>query len=155
VKWVVALAVVLLLLLFIKRGQKKSGSAGPGAGHPQSPATGRKLQNLKALEGAVCIFEEGDDVLKGRLVQVEESSGAFLFQVQVLRAEGLSDSREERIHLEATPNQLEQTGKLIHCRQTHWRLFFARDLIEKVEQLGRSRTDIKAIKRVLLEHQMK
>jgi len=155
VKWVIALALVLLFLLFLRRNQKKSTSQTPQTGPPKPPSEHRKIQTLKALEGSVCIFEEGASVFKVRLVQIQETSGALLFALQILRAEGLSDSRDERIHLEATPNQLEQTGKVLHSRQAHWRLFFSRDLIEKVEQLGRSGTDIKAIKRVLLEHQMK
>lgn len=154
-KWVIALTVVLLLLLVLKRSQRKSSGPTLRLAPSQTPASGRKLENLRPLEGAVCMYEEGAYVLKGRLVQVHEASGSIHLTVQVLRARGLSDSPDERMHLEASPNLLDHTGQVLHSRQTHWRLFFDRALIEKVEELGRSGTDLKAIKRVLLEHQMK
>ena len=155
VKWLIALPVVLLLLLVLRRSQKKSSEPSLRLSRPQAPATGRKLQNLRLLEGAACIYEEGAYVLKGRLVQVQESSGSLHFMVQVLRAQGLSDSPDERMHLEASPNLLDHEGQLLHSRQTHWRLFFDRALIERVEEMGRAGVEIKGIKRVLLEHQMK
>lgn len=155
VKWLVALPVVLLLLLVMRRSQKKSSEPALRLSRPPAPAADRKVENFRLLEGAACIYEEGAYVLKGRLVQVQDSSGSLHFTVQVLRAQGLSDSPDERMHLEASRNLVDHTGQVLHSRQTHWRLYFDRALIERVEEMGRSGADLKGIKRVLLEHQMK
>lgn len=151
-KWVLALSVVLLVLLLLKRRSQRSSQPAP---RPAQRLPDSKLRSLKLLEGAVCIYEEGTSVLKGRFLQVEEHSGRLVFVVQTLRAEGLSDLPEERLNLEAPPASVDVSSQLVHARQTHWRLYFQKDLIEKVLELGRSRADMKAIKRVLLEHQMK
>lgn len=155
VTWTVALAVVIVLLLVARRKRSSAAPASLRQNPTERPASDRKFASLKALEGAACIYEEGAYILSGRLVQAEESGSDFLLAVKILRAEGLSDFPEERIHLGVSKNQLDVKEKFLHSRQTNWRLFFDRDLIATVLSFGRSGTDHKAIKRVLLEHQMK
>ena len=150
--WILALGAIVLVVLLLARRRRK---AGPGARPAPPPPANRRPQDLKPLEGAVCIHEEGNTVLKARLLQVEESGERVMFTLQFLRAEGLTEIPDESFHLEATWSHLTHSSKLIHATYAGWKLFFDRQLIQKVQELGLAHTDIKAIKRVLLEHQMK
>ena len=151
-KWLLAIGAFALLLLLLRRNRPPNKP--PDTAHARSSGMGHRLQEQKAREGATCIFEEGLTILKARLIQVEESASGPMFTLQVLRAEGLSVVPEERIHLEATWAQLDSFAKLLHATQSHWRLYFDRDVIQKVQDLGQSGAELKSIKRVLLEHQM-
>lgn len=150
--WIVVLGAVMLVLLFISRRRSK---AGPQAKPSPSPTAHRRPQDLKPLEGAVCIYEQGSTVLKARLLQAEELGERIMFTLQVLRADGLTEVPDERIHLEATWNHLTHSNRLIHATYAGWKLFLDKNLVQKVQDLAGAGTDQKSIKRVLLEQQMK
>jgi hypothetical protein len=154
-KWVLGLLVVLLVLLALRRSQRKAQGAAPDSSRAPDPSRNRRLQELKSVEGAICIYEEGALVAKGRLLQIREMGTDVVFVVQGLRSQGLPDLPDERLNLEVSWTHLDFSGQLVHSHRTHWRLYFDRGLIEQVTQLGLSAADIKTIKRVLLEHQMK
>jgi hypothetical protein len=151
--WVLVLGAVAILALLLLRRRTKSAPAAKVAPHAAGPV--RRIQDLKAFEGSLCIYEEGATVLRGRLQQVDEGTGGLVFRVQVLRAEGLSDIKEDHLNLETSWTSLGYSSKLIHAHYTNWKLFFDKDLVQKVLDLGQSSTDSKAIRRTLLEHQMK
>lgn len=151
--WVLVLGMVALVALLVMKRRSKAESVAKA--NPRPVAPNRRLQDLKLMEGAVCVYEEGNTVLKTRLAQVEESQAGVMLALQVLRAEGLSDVKEDRVHLEAPWSGLESSTRLIHARYAHWRLFFDKPLVQKVIDLGLAGTDLKAIKRAILEHQMK
>lgn len=151
--WVLVLGMVALVALLVLR--RRSRAEAVAKANPRTIAPNRRLQELKLLEGAVCVYEEGNTVLKTRLAQVEESQAGVMLALQVLRAEGLSDVKEEKVHLEAPWSSLESSTRLIHARYAHWKLFFDKPLVQKVMELGLAGTDMKTIKRAILEHQMK
>jgi hypothetical protein len=151
-KWLLTIGAIALLLLLLRRSRARDQ---PRATAPARPSgMGRRLQEQKAREGATCIYEEGLTILKTRLIQVEESASGLVFTLQVLRAEGLTVVPEERLHLEAAWTHMDSSAKLFHAIAAHWRLYFDPDLVQRVQELGQSGTDIKSIKRALLEHQM-
>lgn len=128
----------------------------PESGLSAAPAAANhRLGDLKAFEGSACIYEEGATVLKVRLLEVSGGKYGLVFALQVLRADGLSDLKEEQLNLETSWASLSHSSKLIHAHYTNWKLFLDSQLIQKVLDLAQSGADLKAIKRVLLEHQMK
>jgi hypothetical protein len=148
---VLAAALVLGFLIFRKRSQL----APPSKPTVRPPATRSRLGDFKALEGANCIYEEGAMILKARLLQVSESGDGLQFSLQVLRADGLSEFKEDRINLEASWTSLGYSSQFVHAHYSNWKLFFNKDLIQKIQDAGLAGTDLKTIKRLLLEHQMK
>lgn len=158
-KWVVAIAAVAVVILLIRR-RKYAPAPRPASGRAPARArqpehsTDRQLSTLKPLEGANCIYEEGAYIISGRLLQVHENATGLVFTMQTLKADGLSDSPDERLNLETAWNQFEHSNQVVHARQMHWRLFFKPEVVQKVHDLGRSHTDHKSIKRLLLEQQM-
>jgi hypothetical protein len=151
--WILALGVVGLVVFLIMRRRPKTIEPQRPAARPA--AADRRLQDLKRLEGALCIYEQGATVQKARLLQVQESGPNVMLALQVLRAEGLSDVKEEQLHLEAPWSGLEYSTKLVCAPYLHWKLFLDKTLTQKVLDLGLAATDLKAIKRAILEHQMK
>lgn len=155
--WMVILGILALLALLMLRRRSKAEPQTTIVAKPTARPVAAKgrLQDIKLLEGATCVYEEGPTVLKARLLQVEEFGDRVMFTLQFLRADGLTEIPDERFHLEATWTHLTHSNKLIHATYAGWKLFLDRNLIQKVQELGLARTDIKSIKRVLLEHQMK
>ena len=151
--WTFVLGAVALLALLLLRRRSKPAPPAKAAPRPAAPI--RRIQDLKALEGSLCIYEEGATVLKGRLQQVDEGPAGLTFTVQVLRADGLSDINEDRLHLETPWTSLGYSSQLIHAHYSNWKLFLDKDLVQNILNLGQSSADSRTIRRTLLEHRMK
>jgi len=116
--------------------------------------TGEAIDISGGLAGSECIYTDGVEFMKARILQAEFLGEQVQVRLQPVRAEGLSQSPDDTINVEAPTNTLEHSPTYMHAPYVGWKLFMDPQVIARVTELASSSGDLQAIKEVLKEHRM-
>jgi hypothetical protein len=152
--WLVAIAMAIILV-WTFTSSRRAATVGHLRETSAAQAPARDIRVLNHFEGSDCIFEEGAQVLKVRVIQIEPDETEVRFNLQVLRAEGLTVCPDEMINLSASWHTLAHSETLLHAHYVNWKLFADRELVCDISARARDGESIKAIQRTLLEYRMK
>ena len=116
--------------------------------------TGEAIDITATLAGSECIYTDGVEYMKARILQAEFQGDQVQVRLQPLRTEGLSTCPDDTVNIDAPTNTLEHSRTFMHAPYAGWKLFMDPQLIAEVVELARTSGDLQAIKQRLVDHRM-